>query len=60
MVGGWFYYDVFYREKEIPLKGLITKKLSDNRVLVRTTDSEDVYTITNELYLNKKSGDSII
>jgi hypothetical protein len=25
MVGGWFYYDVFYREKEIPLKGLITK-----------------------------------
>jgi hypothetical protein len=43
-----------------PTRGLITKKLLDNRMLIKTKKGEDVYTITHELYLNKREGDSII
>lgn len=41
-------------------RGLITKKLSQDRVLIKTFKGEDVYTITHELYLNKNEGDSIV
>jgi hypothetical protein len=37
-----------------PLKGIINNKLPNNKVLVKTVNGEDVYVITNELYLNKK------
>lgn len=40
--------------------GLITKKLSNDNMVIKTKKGEDVYTITHELYLNKKVGDSII
>jgi hypothetical protein len=41
-------------------KGLITKKLPNNKMVIRTENGEDVYTINHELYLNKQEGDSII
>jgi hypothetical protein len=58
IIGGWLYYDMTYTNHE-PLKGIINNKLPNNKVLVKTVNGEDVYVITNELYLNKKSGDSI-
>lgn len=42
------------------IKGLVTKKLSNNKMVIRPQKSEDVYTINPDLYLNKKEGDSII
>jgi hypothetical protein len=41
-------------------KGLITKKLPNDKMVIRTENGEDVYTINHELYLNKQVGDSII
>ena len=41
------------------INGVITKKITKNRVLVKVNNSEDVYTISEELYLNKKINDSI-
>jgi len=43
-----------------PTHGLVTKKLPDDKMVIKTKKGEDVYTITHELYLNKKEGDSII
>ena len=43
-----------------PTHGLVTKKLPNDKMVVKTKKGEDVYTITHELYLNKKGGDSII
>jgi hypothetical protein len=43
-----------------PTHGLVTKKLPNDKMVVKTKKGEDVYTITHELYLNKKEGDSII
>jgi len=40
--------------------GIITNKLPNDRVVIKTIKNEDVYTISNELYINKKIGDSII
>ena len=43
-----------------PTHGLVTKKLPNDKMVIKTKKGEDVYTITHELYLNKKEGDSII
>ena len=43
-----------------PTHGLVTKKLPNDKMVIKTKKGEDVYTITHELYLNKKVGDSII
>jgi hypothetical protein len=43
-----------------PTRGLITKKLPNDNMVIKTKKGEDVYIITHELYLNKKVGDSII
>lgn len=43
-----------------PTHGLVTKKLPNNKMVIRTQEGEDVYTINSDLYLNKKEGDSII
>lgn len=43
-----------------PTHGIVTKKLPDDKMVIKTKKGEDVYTITHELYLNKKEGDSII
>jgi len=53
-------YFIATAEPTPPTKGLITKKLPDDKMVVKTKKGEDVYTITHELYLNKKEGDSII
>lgn len=57
---GVYYYITNVPQRPQTTKGLVTKKLTDDRVLVKTKTDEDVYTITHELYLNKKVGDSII
>ena len=54
---GWIIW--YNPEAPIKINGLITKKLSEDRVLLRTRTKEDVYTITHELYSNKKVGDSL-
>lgn len=41
-------------------KGLITKKLPNDKMVIRTEKGEDIHTINHELYLNKQEGDSII
>ena len=53
-------YYVATAEPTPPTRGLITKKLSNDKMLIKTKKGEDLYTITHELYLNKKEGDSII
>jgi hypothetical protein len=53
-------YFIATAEPTPPTRGLVTKKLPDDKMVVRTKKGEDVYTITHELYLNKKEGDSII
>lgn len=53
-------YFIAIAEPKPPTRGLITKKLSNNNMVIKTKKGEDVYTITHELYLNKKVGDSII
>lgn len=53
-------YFIAIAEPKPPTRGLITKKLPDDKMVIRTKKGEDVYTITHELYLNKKEGDSII
>lgn len=53
-------YFITIAEPTPPTHGLITKKLPDDKMVVKTKKGEDVYTITHELYLNKKEGDSII
>jgi hypothetical protein len=44
----------------MPIHGLVTKKLPNDKMVIKTKKGEDVYTITHELYLNKKVNDSII
>jgi hypothetical protein len=41
-------------------KGIITKKLPNDKMVIRTEKGEDIHTINHELYLNKQEGDSII
>lgn len=53
-------YFIATAEPKPPTHGLITKKLPDDKMVIKTKKGEDVYTITHELYLNKKEGDSII
>ena len=53
-------YFIAIAEPKPPTRGLVTKKLPDDKMVVKTKKGEDVYTITHELYLNKKVGDSII
>jgi hypothetical protein len=53
-------YFIATAERIQPTHGLVTKKLPNDKMVVRTKKGEDVYTITHELYLNKKEGDSII
>lgn len=53
-------YFMVTAEPAPPTKGLITKKLPNNKMVVKTKKGEDVYTITQDLYLNKREGDSII
>jgi hypothetical protein len=59
LVIGWAYY-LATREPEPPTKGLVTKKLPNNKMVIKTQKGEDIYNITPDLYLNKKEGDSII
>lgn len=42
------------------VKGVITHKLKNNQVLLRTKNGEDLYHISEALYENKKVGDSLI
>lgn len=58
IIGGVYYLAT--REPEPPKHGLVTKKLPNNKMVIRTQKGEDVYTINPDLYLNKKEGDSII
>ena len=58
-LGGLIYF-VSTIEPKPDLKGIITDKLSKERVLVTTKKGNDVITISKELYINKKIGDSII
>ncbi len=53
-------YLIVIAEPNPPTRGLVTKKLPDDKMVIKTKKGEDVYTITHELYLNKKVGDSII
>ena len=53
-------YFMVTTEPTPPTRGLVTKKLPDDKMVIKTKKGEDVYTITHELYLNKKVGDSII
>jgi hypothetical protein len=53
-------YFIATAEPNPPTRGLVTKKLPDDKMVIKTKKGEDVYTITHELYLNKKVGDSII
>ena len=59
LIGAGIYF-IATAEPTPPTRGLVTKKLPDDKMVVRTKKGEDVYTITHELYLNKKEGDSII
>ena len=56
----WGVYYITTKEPTPPTKGLVTKKLPNNKMVIRTQEGEDVYTINSDLYLNKKEGDSII
>lgn len=58
LIGGLYY--IATEESTPPTKGLVTKKLPNNKIIIRTQEGEDVYNITPDLYLNKKEGDSII
>lgn len=58
LIGGIYY--IATKEPTPPTKGLVTKKLPNNKMVIRTQEGEDVYTINSDLYLNKKEGDSII
>ena len=49
-----------HKVSKTKIYGIITNKLPNNLVVIKTIKNEDVYTISNELYINKKIGDSII
>ena len=53
-------YFIAIAEPKPQTRGLITKKLPNDNMVIKTKKGEDVYIITHELYLNKKVGDSII
>ena len=57
---GIYFIAIAIAEPTPPTRGLITKKLPNNKMVIKTKKGEDVYTITTDLYLNKKEGDSII
>jgi hypothetical protein len=61
LIGVGIYFIVIAEsEPKPPTLGLVTKKLPDDKMVIKTKKGEDVYTIRHELYLNKKEGDSII
>ena len=53
-------YFIFSPPENTETRGLITKKLPDDKMVIKTEDGEDIHTINHELYLNKQEGDSII
>lgn len=53
------YFGFFPLEKE-EMRGLITKKLPNDEMVIKTENGEDVYIVNHDLYLNKEEGDSII
>jgi hypothetical protein len=53
---GIYFSDTEVKEE----KGLITKKLPNDKMVIRTEKGEDVHKINHELYLNKQEGDSIV
>ena len=53
-------YFISIAEPTPPTHGLVTKKLPNNKMVIKTKKGEDIYTINPDLYLNKKEGDSII
>lgn len=53
------YFGFFPLEKK-EIRGLITKKLPNDKMVIKTEKGEDIHTINHELYLNKQEGDSII
>jgi hypothetical protein len=57
LIGGLFYVST---KETTPTKGLVTKKLPNNKTVIITQEGENVYTINPDLYLNKQVGDSII
>ena len=57
---GIYFIAIAESEPKPQTRGLITKKLPNDNMVIKTKKGEDVYTITHELYLNKKVGDSII
>ena len=57
LIGGIYYITTI--ELEPPIKGVVTKKLPNDKMVIKTQKGEDVYTINSDLYLNKKEGDSI-
>lgn len=59
LAGGLVYFYINSIENIPAVKGVITNKLTEDRVLVRTNKGSDVFTITKDLYVNKKVGDSI-
>jgi len=53
-------YFIFSPPEKTEIRGLITKKLPNDKMVIKTEDGEDIHTINHELYLNKQEGDSII
>ena len=60
IVGVIYFYTIDNKNTPPQTKGLITKKLPNDNMVIKTKNGEDVYNITHELYLNKNVGDSII
>jgi hypothetical protein len=58
IIGGVYY--VTTQKPSRPIHGLVTKKLPNDKMVIKTEKGEDVFSITHELYLNKREGDSII
>ena len=57
---GIYFIAIAESEPKPQTRGLITKNLPNDNMVIKTKKGEDVYIITHELYLNKKVGDSII
>lgn len=53
-------YFIFSQPKHKETHGIITKKLPNDKMVIKTEKGEDIHTINHELYLNKQEGDSII
>lgn len=60
VIGGIIYFSSKKEASDELIKGVVLYKMSDNRLLVKTKDGENIYTVTQELYTNKNVKDSII